>query len=91
MVCTAHRLQCMTLHFPRHKFPLHAAEINCIKATLLSPKCTLLATPVQLISFPFNWAVSLEWVVLHEENSWLVKLGKITLQPMATHEQGRLK
>ena len=36
MICTAHRLQCKTQHFPKHKFPVHATrnvqnapEINC--------------------------------------------------------------
>ena len=35
MVCTAHRLQCKTLFFPKHKFPIHTtqniqpAEIYC--------------------------------------------------------------
>ena len=32
MVCTAHRLVCKTLHFPKHKFPVCATwnvEINC--------------------------------------------------------------
>ena len=24
MICVAHRLQCKTLHFPRHKLPVHA-------------------------------------------------------------------
>ena len=40
MVCTAHRLQCNTPHFPRHEFPIHAtqkcsktAAINCIECT----------------------------------------------------------
>ena len=28
MVCTAHRLQCKTPHFPKHKFPTHATQIN---------------------------------------------------------------
>ena len=35
MVCTAHRLQCKILHYPKHKFPIqhtecsNAPEINC--------------------------------------------------------------
>ena len=36
MVCTAHRLQCKILHFPKHIFPMYttlgcsnAPEINC--------------------------------------------------------------
>ena len=26
MDCTAHRLQCKTLHFPKHTFPVHATR-----------------------------------------------------------------
>ena len=26
MVCTAHRLQCKTQHFPKHKFPIHVTR-----------------------------------------------------------------
>ena len=26
MVCTPYRLQCKTLHFPMHKFPMHATQ-----------------------------------------------------------------
>ena len=26
MICTTHRLQCKTPHFPKHKFPAHATR-----------------------------------------------------------------
>ena len=29
MVSTAHRLQCKTQYFPKHKVPVHGTEINC--------------------------------------------------------------
>ena len=42
MVCTGHRLQCKTLHFTKHKFPIimhvrntkcsNAPEINCMNS-----------------------------------------------------------
>ena len=28
MVCTAHRLQCITLHFPNHKFSVPPIDFN---------------------------------------------------------------
>ena len=36
MVCTAHRLQCITPHFPKHIFPIHATR-NV--QTHLKPSC----------------------------------------------------
>ena len=66
MVCTAHRLQCITPHFPKHKFPMYAnttnhicssdaPEINCIghplnKEHLPSSRCSL-HCPVLLIHY----------------------------------------
>ena len=37
MVCTAHRLQCKTPHFPKHKFPIHATRTvqTQLKSTIL--------------------------------------------------------
>ena len=44
MVCTDHRLQCKTLHFTKHKFPIcmqtecsNAPEINCIHSYHSAP------------------------------------------------------
>ena len=34
MVCTAHRLQCLTSHFTKHKFPVVINVQTHLKATL---------------------------------------------------------
>ena len=39
MVCTAHRLQCKTPHFPKHKFPVHAMFTECSNAPEINCTC----------------------------------------------------
>ena len=37
MICMAHRLQCETLRFPKHKLPVYAAQ-NVLKSTVFTVK-----------------------------------------------------
>ena len=38
MDSTAHRLQCKTPHFPKHKFPIHATRNVQMKSTVHVPR-----------------------------------------------------
>ena len=48
MVCTAHRLQCKTQHFPKHKFPVHSTRsVQTRLKSIVSVKYTVLARTVK--------------------------------------------
>ena len=42
MVCTAHRLQCKTLHYPKHKFHAYAHTIKYRGVSMWDPQRSIL-------------------------------------------------
>ena len=54
MVCMPHTLQCETLHFPKHKFPIecsNAVEINCTSESYAQPRWNYKSRDMEKESF----------------------------------------